>query len=82
MSQVQQNNVSEEPPPFSEYVFYNENAGSRSSELLAPLTFKIRASYIQDGHTATFQMLHFIFFFLTNVSTEYFKHAAHSPFIS
>ena len=27
-------------------------------------------------------MLHFIYFFLTNISTEYFKHAAHSPFFS
>ena len=45
------------------------------------LTFKNRASYIQDGRTATLQMLHFIyFFFSTNISTEYFKHIAHSPF--
>jgi hypothetical protein len=28
-----------------------------------PLTFKKRASYIQDGRTATLQMLHFIYFF-------------------
>jgi hypothetical protein len=27
------------------------------------LTFKNRASYIQDGRTTTLQMLHFIFFF-------------------
>jgi hypothetical protein len=27
------------------------------------LTFKNRASYIYDGHTATIQMLHFIYFF-------------------
>jgi len=27
------------------------------------LTFKNRASYIYDGHTATLQMLHFIYFF-------------------
>jgi len=47
------------------------------------LTFKNRASYIQDGRTASLQMLHFIYiFFLTNISTEYFKHAAHSPFFS
>jgi len=26
--------------------------------------------------------LHFIYFFLTNISTEYFKNAAHSPFFS
>ena len=28
------------------------------------LTFKNRASYIQDGRTATLQMLHFIYFFI------------------
>jgi hypothetical protein len=27
-------------------------------------------------------MLHFVYIFLTNISTEYFKHAAHSPFFS
>jgi hypothetical protein len=27
-------------------------------------------------------MLHFIYIFSTNISTEYFKHAAHSPFFS
>jgi hypothetical protein len=27
------------------------------------LTFKNRASYIQDGRTATLQMLHFIYIF-------------------
>jgi len=27
------------------------------------LTFKNRASYIQDAHTATLQMLHFMYFF-------------------
>ena len=47
-----------------------------------PLTFKNRASCIQDGRTATLQMLHFIYFFSPNISTEYFKHAAHSPFFS
>jgi hypothetical protein len=46
------------------------------------LTFKNRASYIQDGRTATLQMFHFIYFFSTPISTEYFKHAAHSPFFS
>jgi hypothetical protein len=46
------------------------------------LTFKNRVSYISDGRTATLQMLHFIYIFSTNVSTEYFKHAAHSPFFS
>jgi len=47
-----------------------------------PLTFQNRASYIHDGRTATLQMLHFIYFFSTNISTEYLKHAAHSPFFS
>jgi hypothetical protein len=46
------------------------------------LTFKNRASYIKDGRTATLKMLHFIYLFSTNISTEYFKHAAHSPFFS
>jgi hypothetical protein len=46
------------------------------------LTFKNFASYIQDRRTATLQMLHFIYFFSTNVSTEYFKYAAHSLFFS
>jgi hypothetical protein len=46
------------------------------------LTFKNRASYVQDERTATLQMLHFIYFFSTKISTEYFKHAAHSPFFS
>jgi hypothetical protein len=46
------------------------------------LTFKNCASYIQDGRTASLQILHFIYIFSTNISTEYFKHAAHSPFFS
>jgi hypothetical protein len=46
------------------------------------LAFKNRASYISDGRTATLQMLHFIYFFQTTISTEYFKHAAHSLFYS
>jgi hypothetical protein len=46
------------------------------------LNLKNRVSYIWDGRTATLQMLHFIFFFSTNLSTEYFKHVAHSPFFS
>ena len=37
------------------------------------LTFKNRASYIQDGSTATLQMFHFIYIFSTNISTEYFN---------
>ena len=31
--------------------------------------------------TANLQMLHFMYY-STNISTEYFKHAAHSPFFS
>ena len=31
--------------------------------------------------TANHQMLHFIYY-STNIRTEYFKHAAHSPFFS
>jgi len=27
-------------------------------------------------------MLHFLYIFSTNISTEYFKHSAHSPFFS
>jgi len=46
---------------------------------LVPVLFTL---YILDGRTATLQMLHFIYIFLTNISTEYFKHAAHSPFFS
>jgi hypothetical protein len=46
------------------------------------LTFKKLASYIYDGRTANLQILHFIYFFSTNISTEYFKHAAYSPFFS
>jgi hypothetical protein len=50
----------------------------------AKLTFKNRASYISDGPTATLQILHFIYiyFFPAPISTEYFKHAAHTPFFS
>ena len=46
------------------------------------LTFKNPAPYIQDGRTATLQMLRYIYIFSANISTEYFKHAAHSPFFS
>ena len=47
------------------------------------LTFKNRASYTQDRRIATLQMLHLIYiFFSTTISTEYFRHAAHSPFFS
>ena len=49
---------------------------------ICQLTFKNLVSYIQDGRTTTLQMVHFIYIFSTNISTEYFKHAAHSPFFS
>jgi hypothetical protein len=39
------------------------------------LIFRNRASYIKDGHTATLQTPHFIYFF-NKYPTEYFKHAA------
>jgi hypothetical protein len=43
------------------------------------LTFRNRASYIQDEHNATLQTPHFMYF-STNICAEFFKHAAHSPF--
>jgi hypothetical protein len=64
---------------------YQENLqvnAIKMSPKFCRLTFKNRASYILDGHTATLQMLHFIYIFSTNISTEYFKHAAHTPFFS
>jgi hypothetical protein len=45
------------------------------------LTFRNPASYIKDGHTATFNTPHF-YIFSTNTRTEFFKHATHSPFLS
>jgi hypothetical protein len=45
------------------------------------LTFRNPASYIKDGNTATFNTLFFCIF-STNTRTEFFKHAAHSPFLS
>jgi hypothetical protein len=47
------------------------------------LTFRNRASYTKDGYTATLQTPHFIYFFNKYcIHTEFFKHAAHSPFFS
>jgi hypothetical protein len=51
-------------------------------KILIHLTFTNRPSYIYNTRTATLQMLHFIYFFPTNISTENFKHSAHSSFIS
>jgi hypothetical protein len=45
------------------------------------LTFRNPVSYIKDGHTATFNTSHFLYF-STNTRTEFFKCAAHSPFLS
>jgi hypothetical protein len=56
--------------------------GARPLLYVSRIRVKNRASYIQDRRTATLQTLHFIYFFSTNISTEYFKHAAHSPFFS
>ena len=61
-------------------VHFNLGKLRRRMVIYGKLTFRIRASYIQDGRTATLQMLHFIYCFSANISTEYFKHAAHSPF--
>jgi hypothetical protein len=60
------------------------SAQVQNKSLVSPtvLTFKNCASYIQDGRTATFKMFHFIYIFLTNINTEYFKHSAHSLFFS
>jgi hypothetical protein len=66
---------------FTEFIIYYSQSLCRSSELLTvSLTFKNCASYIEDGRTGTLQMLHFTYIVSTNISTEYFKHAAHSPF--
>jgi hypothetical protein len=46
-------------------------------EKLKRLTFKNRASYIQDG-----RCICILYIFSTTISTEYFKHAAHSPLFS
>ena len=56
--------------------------GIKKNKTQRLLTFRNRGSYIQDGRTATHQMLHFIYFFSTNINTQYFKYAAHSPFFS
>ena len=44
------------------------------------LTLNCRKTYI-SYRNVNFQILHFIYY-STNIRTEYFKHAAHSPFFS
>jgi hypothetical protein len=53
-------------------------------EAVRMLTFKNRASYIYIGraYRCPQDIAFFNIFFSTNISTEYFKHAAHSPFFS
>jgi hypothetical protein len=63
-------------------LFYSFMGHSSQFMCFKLLTYKNRASYIKDGQTATLQILHFIYFCPTNISAEYFKHAAHSPFFS
>jgi hypothetical protein len=46
------------------------------------LTFRNLASFIEDGHTATLNTLYFLFFFQQLHVLIFFKHAAHSPFLS
>jgi hypothetical protein len=47
------------------------------------LTFRNHAPYIQYGHAPLPSRCCILYiFFLTNISTAYFKHATHSPFFS
>jgi len=46
------------------------------------LTFKNRASYIYRTDVPLPSRYCILYIFLTNINTEYFKHAAHSPFFS
>jgi len=46
------------------------------------LTFKNRASYIYSTGVPLPSRCCILYIFLINISTEYFKHAAHSPFFS
>jgi len=61
----------------------NINCVFRFSIQLIFLTFKNRASYLYIGRSYRYPPdVAFYIFFSTNISTEYFKHAAHSPFFS
>ena len=62
----------------------------RSLHFTVPLTLSCRTTYIHiyiyiyiymSYRTANLQMLRFIYY-STDIRTEYFKHAAHSPFFS
>ena len=65
--------------PRASYVFDNPIHTDLISLLLL-LTLSCRTTYIYMSYrTANLQMLHFIYY-STNIRTEYFKHAAHSPF--
>jgi hypothetical protein len=46
------------------------------------LTFRNLASYIYDGHAPLPSRCCILYIFSTNISIEYFKHAAHFPFFS
>ena len=50
--------------------------------LRATLTFKNRASYIYRTGVPLPSRCCILYIFSSNISTEYFKHAAHSPFFS
>jgi hypothetical protein len=48
----------------------------------APLTFKNRASYIYRTGVPLLSRCCILYIFSATISTEYFKHAAHSAFFS
>ena len=79
------------PLPQSEYRRTSQNASTGSFFLLLLrrlnlkipyLTFKNRASYIYKTGVTLPSRCCILYIFSTNISTEYFKQAAHSPFIS
>jgi len=46
-----------------EFIYPSPSYGLVTRPLSTYLTFKNRASYIQDGHTPVLSILHFIYFF-------------------
>ena len=61
------------------YGFYEQNKSTEGGLLIeSTLTLSCRKIYM-SYRTANLHMLHFIYY-STNIRTEYFKHAAHSPF--